>query len=135
MYKWSQITGGDAAETGSGPGSYNIKQSVWHVNCCNPEINGGGGWGVFNSLFGWTNSATYGSVISYNLYWLAVIVGFCCMRYYEKNGHWPLMKAKSKPVDDEAMVKSPSESGSDGIISEKNGQATATTTQRREIPA
>lgn len=94
MREWSLIIGGDAAETGSGPGSYNIHQSVWHVNCCNPEINGGGGWGIFNSLFGWTNSATYGSVISYNLYWVAVIITFIAMRYNEAHGRWPLMMPK-----------------------------------------
>lgn len=53
---------------------------------------------MFNSLFGWQNSATYGSVISYNVYWIAVIAGFLGLRYNEKSGHWPLMKAKSKPV-------------------------------------
>ena len=37
------------AETGAGPGSYNIHKSVWHVNCCSPGLNGGAGWGVFNS--------------------------------------------------------------------------------------
>lgn len=26
------IVGGDAAELGSGPGSYDIRRSVWHVN-------------------------------------------------------------------------------------------------------
>jgi high-affinity iron transporter len=116
-HEWSQITGGDAAETGSGPGSYNIKQSVWHVNCCNPELNGGGGWGVFNSLFGWTNSATYGSVIAYNLYWLAVIIAFMAMRYNEKKGHWPLMKPKAKSVDDVDIEKTPSEDS--GVIAGK----------------
>ena len=30
--KWNSLTGGDAAETGSGPGSYDIRKSVWHVN-------------------------------------------------------------------------------------------------------
>ncbi|KAI4194419.1 MAG: hypothetical protein LQ346_003691 [Caloplaca aetnensis] len=29
---WNKIVGGDAAETGSGAGSYDIRQSVWHVN-------------------------------------------------------------------------------------------------------
>jgi high-affinity iron transporter len=100
MNAWSKLTGGDAAETGSGPGSYDIRKSVWHVNCCNPEINGGGGWGIFNSLFGWTNSATYGSVIAYNLYWVAVIVAFASLGYYEKRGHWPLMKAKRQNSED-----------------------------------
>ena len=69
---------------------------MWHVNCCSPEINGGGGWGIFNSLFGWTNSATYGSVLSYNLYWVLVMVSFAVMRFQEKNGHLPFMKAKQE---------------------------------------
>ena len=30
--QWNKITGGDAAETGSGPGSYDIRKTVWHVN-------------------------------------------------------------------------------------------------------
>ncbi|KAI4141446.1 MAG: hypothetical protein LQ341_003519 [Variospora aurantia] len=89
---WNKVVGGDAAETGSGAGSYDIRQSVWHVNCCNPYINGGGGWGIFNAIFGWQNSATNGSVISYNLFWLVVILGFLAMGYKEKSGHWPLIK-------------------------------------------
>ena len=97
--RWNKLTGGDAAETGSGPGSYDIRQSVWHVNCCNPDIYSDGGWGIFNSLFGWENSATYGSVISYNLYWVVVMLGFFLMRYHEKTGHWPFMKAKAVPAD------------------------------------
>lgn len=30
--KWNDAVGGDAAETGAGPGSYDIDKSVWHVN-------------------------------------------------------------------------------------------------------
>jgi high-affinity iron transporter len=88
---WSNLIGGDAGETGAGPGSYDIRQSVWHANCCSPLVNGGGGWGVFNAILGWQNSATYGSVISYNLYWLVVIVWFVMMRYREQQGRWPLI--------------------------------------------
>ncbi|KAL9037864.1 MAG: hypothetical protein Q9180_003480 [Flavoplaca navasiana] len=91
---WNKVIGGDAAETGSGPGSYDIRQSVWHVNCCNPYINGGGGWGIFNAILGWQNSATNGSVISYNLFWLVTTLAFLAMAFNEKNGRWPLMKAK-----------------------------------------
>lgn len=29
---WNNLTGGDAAEAGSGPGSYDITKSVWHIN-------------------------------------------------------------------------------------------------------
>jgi high-affinity iron transporter len=30
--QWNNEVGGDAAETGAGPGSYDISKSVWHVN-------------------------------------------------------------------------------------------------------
>ncbi|KAK4964487.1 high-affinity iron permease [Elasticomyces elasticus] len=121
---WNHVVGGDASERGSGAGSYDIRQSVWHVNCCNPNINGGGGWGIFSSVLGWTNSATYGTVISYNLYWLLVIVAFASMHYNEKKGHWPLRKPKTKAVQDEG-----SESGSsvlaEGVVEETQFAAKA----------
>lgn len=30
--QWNDAVGGDAAEVGNGPGSYDIDRSVWHVN-------------------------------------------------------------------------------------------------------
>ncbi|KAK3725379.1 high-affinity iron permease [Vermiconidia calcicola] len=134
-YQWSRITGGDAAETGSGPGSYNIRQSVWHVNCCSPEVNGGGGWGIFNSLFGWTNSATYGSVIAYDLYWVAVIIAFASLRYYEQKGHWPFMKVKARDVDDSAVEKASSDEGERVSEGKPGGHGGATSANVREVPA
>ncbi|KAJ4991827.1 iron permease FTR1 family protein [Stagonosporopsis vannaccii] len=80
---WVKLAGEGAAEAGAGPGSYDIRKSVWHVNFGSPLENGSGGWGIFNSLFGWQNSATYGSVISYNLYWVAVIAGFVYLGWRE----------------------------------------------------
>lgn len=77
---------------GAGPGSYDIRKSVWHVNCCSPLTNGGGGWGIFHAILGWTNSATYGSVIGYNVYWLAMIVWFVTMRHVEQQGRVPLLE-------------------------------------------
>ena len=74
-------TGGDAAENGSGPGTYDISKSVWHVNCCNPLTDNG--WDIFNAILGWQNSATYGSVISYNVYWIFIISVLLLMVYEE----------------------------------------------------
>jgi len=34
--KWDDAIGGDAAEIGSGPGSYDISKSVWHLNVSPP---------------------------------------------------------------------------------------------------
>lgn len=70
--------------------------------CCNPDLNGGGFWGIFNAVLGWQNSATIGSVISYNLYWLAVTMGFLVMIYKDK-GHWPFIKTKEQPEDDDVQ--------------------------------
>ncbi|EXJ87322.1 high-affinity iron transporter [Capronia epimyces CBS 606.96] len=92
---WNKATGGDAAENGSGPGSYDIRKSVWHVNCCNPVLNGGGGWGIFNALLGWQNSATYGSVISYIVFWTVVVVSLILVRFKESRGHYPFMTTKA----------------------------------------
>ena len=136
MNEWNHVIGGDAAETGSGPGSYNIHKSVWHVNCCNPEINGGGGWGVFNSILGWTNSATYGSVISYNLYWVTVMLVFFCMRYFEKRGHWPLMKPKEKSIDsDNEKGRSDSSDQDEAVLGEKSATGNTPSSNVREINA
>lgn len=118
--EWNKLTGGDAAENGSGAGSYDIRRSVWHVNCCSPELNGGGGWGIFNSLLGWQNSATYGSVIGYNMYWIVVIIGFVLLRFKEKNGRLPFKKAKSVSAP---TVRTKSDTSSE-VVNEKMAAAT-----------
>ncbi|KAF4174578.1 hypothetical protein CNMCM8060_008473 [Aspergillus lentulus] len=70
-----------------------------------PEVDGGGGWGIFNGILGWTNSATYSTVISYNLYSLAVTIAFIAMRFHKINGHWRLMRPKT--LADSASGESP----------------------------
>lgn len=105
---------------GAGPGSYDIRKSVWHVNCCSPILNGGGGWGIFNAILGWTNSATYGSVIGYDLYWLSLIIWFVVMRHVERHGQVPLLEPiirrwrPSKSVDESKDAEDvPSEAAGD----------------------
>lgn len=80
--------GQDMSEVGSGPGSYDISRSVWHVNCCNGETDGG--WMILTAIFGWTNSATYGSVTSYVIYWL-VIIGVIHLLKSEEKGFIPYL--------------------------------------------
>ncbi|KAM3546904.1 hypothetical protein ARSEF1564_000217 [Beauveria bassiana] len=105
---WNMIVGGDAAELGDGPGSYDIDRSVWHVNCCSPEVDGGGIWAVLNAVVGWTNSATYGSVIAYNAYWVCVMAGLATVRYHERNGRFPFpfMRAKKAAPRSEGNAQS-----------------------------
>lgn len=142
--KWNNAVGGDAAETGAGPGSYDIDKSVWHVNVSlsstpsttppfllflgkhgyraltplqfgNPELNGGGGWGIFNAVFGWQNSATFGSVISYNVYWIFVMGMFASMRFQEVRGRWPWgRKVKAGEREEDVEGSSAREGGGEG---------------------
>jgi high-affinity iron transporter len=58
--------------------------------CGNPETDNG--WEIFNALFGWQNSPTYGSVIIYNLYWLCIIGAIFAMLFQEKHGYYPGFK-------------------------------------------
>ncbi|KAI1626294.1 high-affinity iron transporter [Exophiala viscosa] len=90
FHSFAQKVGSDVAEAGDGPGSYDIKTTVWHVNCCNPETDNG--WDVFNAILGWQNTATYGSVISYNVYWIFIMIAISCMLYEERTGALPLQK-------------------------------------------
>ncbi|GAP88602.1 putative iron permease ftr1 family protein [Rosellinia necatrix] len=124
--QWNNIVGGDAVEVGTGAGSYDIDNSVWHVNCCSPVLNGGGGWGIFNAILGWTNSATYGSVISYNLYWIAIVTALGVMRYREVKGHWPLLKAKADSVAAESDVSVASGEADSRTKTEASASITAT---------
>lgn len=84
--------GMDVSETGHGPGSYDISTSVWHVNCCNGEMQEDGVWWMlFTAVFGWTNSATYGSVIGYDIYWIIIIAMFGSLLYEETYGRLPVI--------------------------------------------
>ena len=73
------------------------------------------------------------------MYWLAVIVAFASMRYFEKTGHWPLMKPKAKDVDDDALDRSSSDGGN-GVLDDSRemkaiDQGAAASSTVREIPA
>lgn len=131
--RWNKLVGKDVTELGSRPGSYDIDRSVWHLNvgnayrgvvmaalltdlkCCSPEFHGGYGWGVFNGILGWTNSATYSTVIAYNGYWIAVISWFLALRFREVEGRWPLMRRKR--TSDE-QLQGPARSLGAGLIVE-----------------
>lgn len=88
----NKCNGQDMTEIGNGPGSYDIVRSIWHVNCCNGEKDGG--WMILTAIFGWTNSATYGSVISYNIYWLVLIGALKLLIVEEQHGYIPFLPVK-----------------------------------------
>ena len=74
----------DVQGAGDGPGSYDVRGNVWHLDCCNPENNfDGDGWNIFNAIFGWTNNATVGSVLGYVFYWVAAVVVLIYLKFKE----------------------------------------------------
>ncbi|CUS22672.1 LAQU0S06e03378g1_1 [Lachancea quebecensis] len=89
-YRFNKASGGDASESGDGNGSYNIRKAVYHVNCCNPELDNG--WDIFNALLGWQNTGYLSSMLCYNIYWLALIIVLALMMFEEKRGHLPFCK-------------------------------------------
>ncbi|ODV61428.1 iron permease FTR1 [Ascoidea rubescens DSM 1968] len=84
--------GQDLTEVGNGPGSYDISKSIWHVNCCNGQTDGL--WMLAAAIFGWTNSATYISVLTYDLYWIGIVIIINMLKYEEKHGFLPFIPIK-----------------------------------------
>ncbi|CAE7080306.1 unnamed protein product [Rhizoctonia solani] len=83
-YKFNTKVGGDVAEAGNGPGSYDVVGNIWHLNCCNPESKTDAlGWSVFSAIFGWSNNGSIGTVLSYAFYWIAAIVALVVMKHQE----------------------------------------------------
>ncbi|KAI0305241.1 iron permease FTR1 family-domain-containing protein [Multifurca ochricompacta] len=72
----ARLLGGEIDDTGGdGPGSFNVRGNVWHLDC--------NGWLIFAAIFGWTNTATLGSVLSYVFYWIAAIVALVTLKWRE----------------------------------------------------
>ncbi|KAL3241338.1 high-affinity iron permease FTR1 [Nakaseomyces bracarensis] len=88
-YRFNKASGGDASEGGDGNGSYNIHKAVYHINCCNPELDNG--WDIFNALLGWQNTGYLSSILSYNIYWAVLIMVLMLMMYEERHGHLPFL--------------------------------------------
>ncbi|KAI5478500.1 putative Iron transporter [Pseudohyphozyma bogoriensis] len=76
--------GKDTAELGSGPGSYDVYGSVWHLEYGNPQdVLTPGGWGVFYAVLGWSNDGTIGTILAYCFYWLLVAGSFVYLKWSE----------------------------------------------------
>jgi high-affinity iron transporter len=93
---WNIVIGGEGGDTIS----YRVTTAVWHVSWGDPELNtsSNGGWQIFNAILGWNNTATFGTIISYCLYWLFV-VGYLVYSFL-KERRTAIRKAESGEWDD-----------------------------------
>jgi len=82
---FNHLLGADVDDaSGDGPGTFNVRGSVWHLDCCNAtNYKDGNGWLILGALTGWTNSASLGTVLSYVFYWLAVIFTLVFLKWRE----------------------------------------------------
>lgn len=57
---FNKLLGKDVDDAGgTGPGSYDVRGNVWHLDCCAPDAKTSSeGWSIFSAFFGWTNNAT-----------------------------------------------------------------------------
>ncbi|GAA6030973.1 hypothetical protein JCM8097_008963 [Rhodosporidiobolus ruineniae] len=85
IYAYNHGVGGDVAETGSGPGSFDPTNGLaWHVPYGNPDIyTATDGYSIFNAILGWENTATIGTILAYIFFWLACIGGLVYMKWSE----------------------------------------------------
>ncbi|KAF9179823.1 high-affinity iron permease [Haplosporangium sp. Z 767] len=97
MDKWNKIVGGDADDAGS----FDPRINVWALSCCNPNDPNQGGWALFNSLFGWNNVASVGTVTSYCVYWLVVIAGVVYLKIKSKRAR---AQAEATYIDEKAAA-------------------------------
>ncbi|WFC97012.1 hypothetical protein MBRA1_003679 [Malassezia brasiliensis] len=103
FYQYVKLVGDAATEGGNSYGTYDARNYVWHLDCCNPEDktdNGGSGWSIFNTLVGWNNTATIGSLTSYCLYWVAIVAIVAVMWVNDRR-----TKEGKKPLVSKDQVK------------------------------
>ena len=141
QYEWNKVIGGEAAEESGTVIPYKVTTAVWHVSWGNPENMDGttGGYQVvvvgnflthmlilfflkiFNAILGWNNTATYGTIISYTLYWLVVIIFLVYLYFDEKKSAIRKAEAGEWEIGDLALENAKKYIGETGeIINEKH---------------
>ncbi|KAJ3198905.1 high-affinity iron permease [Entophlyctis luteolus] len=80
---------------------YDVFQTVWHLDCCNPDDTSAGGWQLFQAILGWTNSPTIGSIVGYIMYWLLIAGVLVWMKLAERRR----MRLGKEKVGFKKMIK------------------------------
>ncbi|KAJ2077481.1 high-affinity iron permease [Coemansia sp. RSA 988] len=102
---FSKYAGGDPDATGV----IDVRSNVWALDYGNPEANDNSGWGIFNAILGWQNVATYGSIISYCIYWLFIAVALVALHFYDARSDRSSAAAIDAltDIDDDGLEKKP----------------------------
>ncbi|KAI8889404.1 high-affinity iron permease [Backusella circina FSU 941] len=131
---WNKIIGGESAEESGDVIGYRVSTSVWHVSWGNPElkVDSNGGWQIFNSILGWNNTATIGTIVSYCLYWVFVVFYLVYSHFKERrkairkaeSGHWDdgdaALEYAKHFVDEAGEIRATDEKVIENHITEKD---------------
>lgn len=82
----------------------------------NPDVNtsANGGYQIFNAILGWNNTATYGTVISYCLYWVGIAIYLVYLRFKEERQ----ARAEQEKKEKEPLDRHDSNSTIDATVNE-----------------
>jgi len=73
---WVRATGAASDDDAT----YDPRINVWALKCCDPKQPDAGWWAMFNAILGWSNVASYFTVIGYCAYWGIVIITLVHLR-------------------------------------------------------
>ncbi|KAF9154977.1 high-affinity iron permease [Mortierella sp. AD011] len=73
---WNRLTNTQSDDAGT----YDPRVNVWGLQCCNPNDPNSGGWAFFNAVLGWSNVASIGTILSYILYWFAIMAALTFLK-------------------------------------------------------
>ncbi|KAF9208919.1 high-affinity iron permease [Haplosporangium sp. Z 27] len=90
---WNKLTNTQSDDAGT----YDPRVNVWGLQCCNPNDPNAGGWALFNAILGWSNVASIGTILSYILYWFAVMGALVFMKLRRRRA---AIKAALSPEDE-----------------------------------
>ncbi|KAG0208932.1 high-affinity iron permease [Mortierella sp. NVP41] len=101
MDKWGKIVGGDADDAGS----FDPRINVWNLSYGNPNDPNNGGWAFFNSILGWNNIASVGTVTGYCVYWLVVILSIVFLKLKSNRARRAAAANQHSYADEKAVEK------------------------------
>ncbi|KAF8121905.1 iron permease FTR1 [Boletus edulis] len=114
---------------GTGPGTFQVQGNVWALDTSDAYF---GSFSVFNAIFGWQTTATLGSVLSYVIYWVAVIVVLVFNKFRE--GRTTLFGIESAGGKEKRQLHEARVAGREFTKTSEKDSDTGPTTSQRDSP-
>ncbi|KAI7825298.1 iron permease FTR1/Fip1/EfeU [Gamsiella multidivaricata] len=100
MDKWNKIVGGDADDAGT----YDPRGNVWALSYGNPNDPNAGFAAFCNSIVGWNNVASVGTIVGYCVYWLVIVASVIYMKIKSKRARAAAANVDTPFVDEKAIA-------------------------------